>query len=351
MAATITDVAKLAGVSHQTVSRVLNDGVNVRPATRERVERAISELRYRPSAAARALATRKTRTIGLIMTGGPLFGPSSTMLAFDESARLAGYHVSIATMSTIDRQSMIDAVDFLLAQEVEALVLVVADEVVFDAIAGLDISVPLVTAESSHRSGFHSVAIDQYSGARAATAHLLDLGHDRVVHVAGPRWSVDAAERERGWRDEMVSRALPTRSPIVGDWSPASGFAIGQELVATDALAAGGRPSAIFCANDQMTVGLIRALSDAGVQIPRDVSIVGFDDIPESRFLRPALTTVRQDFTDLGSRLMAAVLAALEGDQAPPPSDSATRLIVRGSTAAPRRADARTPLSNRESRS
>ncbi|WP_165067817.1 LacI family DNA-binding transcriptional regulator [Marisediminicola senii] len=332
MAANISDVAKLAGVSHQTVSRVLNDGDKVRASTRGRVEAAIRELNYRPSAAARALASRRSRVLGLLMTGGPLYGPGSTMLAFNDAARLAGYQVSIATMSTIDRESMVGAIDSLLAQDVEALVLVVADEVVFEAIAGLRISVPLVAAESSHRAGFHSVAIAQYAGARAATRHLIELGHTRVLHVAGPRWSLDATERERGWRDELAAAGLPAHDPVAGDWSPASGYAIGRELVASGSVKAGGGPTAIFAANDQMGVGIIGALASAGIDVPGDVSIVGFDDIPEAAFLRPALTTVRQDFALLGSKLMAAVLAALRGESAPHETDAEATLIVRAST-------------------
>jgi DNA-binding LacI/PurR family transcriptional regulator len=338
--ANITDVAKLAGVSHQTVSRVLND-ISVRPATRARVDAAIRELNYRPSSAARALVTRKSNAIGLIATGAPLYGPSSTMLAFNEAARAAGYQVTIASMTSVDREAMVSTVEVLLGQRVEALVLIVADVAAFDAIAGLDIDVPLVTAESSGREGFLSVSIDQFAGARLAVRHLVGLGHRSILHVKGPDWSVDAAERERGWRVELESSGLPVAPPLEGTWLAASGYAIGTELTRTGAVGGAGA-TAIFSANDQMAIGLLHALSDAGLRVPGDVSVVGFDDIPESEHFSPPLTTVRQDFADLGARMMETLLQVLDGRPPLEPVHTTPELVVRSSTGAP------IPLPNRE---
>lgn len=338
--ANITDVAKLAGVSHQTVSRVLNDA-SVRPATRARVDAAIRELNYRPNPAARALVTRKSNAIGLIATGAPLYGPSSTMLAFNEAARAAGYQVIIASMTSVDRESMVSAVEVLLGQRVEALVLIVADVAAFDAIAGLETEVPLLTAESSGRDGFVSVSIDQYAGARLAVRHLVALGHRAILHVRGPDWSVDAAERERGWRAELEASGLPVAPPLVGTWLADSGYSIGTELIRTGAVGA-PRATAVFSANDQMAIGLLHALADAGMRVPGDVSIVGFDDIPESAHYSPPLTTVRQDFADLGARMMEALVQVLDGRPAREPVHATPELIVRASTAPP------LPLPNRE---
>ncbi|MCU1639442.1 MAG: LacI family DNA-binding transcriptional regulator [Microbacteriaceae bacterium] len=333
--ANITDVAKLAGVSHQTVSRVLNDEGTVRPATRARVDAAIRELNYRPSAAARALVTRKTRMVGLITTGAPLYGPASTTLAFNEAARAAGYRVSIASMASADRAAMVSAVDVLLGQDVEALVLIVSDYAVFDALSGLDVTVPLVAAESSGRAGFHSVSIDQYSGARTAVRHLIDLGHREILHIAGPTGSVDAAERERGWRDELELAKLPVQRPFVGTWFPESGYTIGTDLIRRRALGASAA-TAIFSGNDQMALGVLHALTDAGLAAPDDVSIVGFDDIPEAAHFPPPLSTVRQDFTDLGARMMETLLSVLDGRPAVAAEHKAPELVVRASTAPPR---------------
>jgi len=328
--ANITDVAKLAGVSHQTVSRVLNDAA-VRPATRARVDAAIRELNYRPSSAARALVTRKSNAIGLIATGAPLYGPSSTMLAFNEAARSAGYQVTIASMTSVDRAAMVSTVEVLLGQRVEALVLIVADVAAFDAIEGLEIEVPLVTAESSGREGFLSVSIDQFAGARLAVRHLVELGHRKILHVRGPVWSVDAAERERGWRTELEDSGLPVALPLVGSWLADSGYAIGTELTRTGAVGARAA-TAVFSANDQMAIGLLHALADAGLRVPRDVSVVGFDDIPESVHYSPPLTTVRQDFADLGARMMETLLQVLDGRPPLEPVHATPELIVRAST-------------------
>jgi len=324
--ANIFDVARLAGVSHQTVSRVVNNLPNVRPATRQRVEDAIKQLRYRPSTAARSLVTRRSRTIGLITTGNPDYGPSSTLLGFNEAARQARYLVSISSMLETDAGSMRQAVDQLLSQNVEAIVLIAAHRGALEAIQGIDLGVPLVAVESSGRVGFHSVSIDQFRGAQAATQHLVDLGHRSILHIAGPADSMDATERVRGWRAALSENGLVALEPLIGDWSPASGFRIGQQLATANNF------TAIFAANDQMALGAIHALANAGVRVPHDVSIVGFDDIPEAEHFSPPLTTIRQDFAELGRTVMSTLLelildGSLEEAKHPEPT-----LVVREST-------------------
>jgi DNA-binding LacI/PurR family transcriptional regulator len=329
-AANIFDVARLAGVSHQTVSRVLNDLPNVRPATRLRVEDAIKQLRYRPSTAARSLVTRRSRTIGLITTGSPDYGPSSTLLGFTEAAREARYLVSISSMLQTDAASMRSAVDQLLAQNVEAIVLIAAHRGALEAIRGIELGVPLVAVESSGRLGFHSVSIDQYQGAVVATTHLIELGHRSILHLAGPEDSMDATERVRGWRAALSAHGLVAREPAVGDWSPGSGYRLGQALAAEYAVEGF---TALFAANDQMALGAMHALSQHGIRVPNDVSVVGFDDIPEAEHFTPPLTTIRQDFAELGRTVMSTLLELLlDGtlEQAPHPAPT---LVVRESTA------------------
>lgn len=343
--ATIFDVARLAGVSHQTVSRVLNDLPNVRPATRQRVEQAITQLRYTPSQAARSLVTRRSRTIGLITTGGPDYGPSSTALGFNEAARDARYAVSMASMLESDPASLRQAVDLLLRQNVEAIVLIAAHRGALDAVRGIELGVPLVAVESTHRDGFHRVSIDQYQGARILVDHLVGLGHRRIAHLAGPADSVDALERVRGWRDALSEHGLVAREPLVGDWTPASGFRLGRELVADlgvgddDDGRSGGRVgglfTAVFAANDQMALGVIHALSERGLRVPDDVSVVGFDDIPEAEHFAPPLTTMRQDFPELGRTIMSTLLEVLSDADSVGVVRSVPQLIVRESTAAP----------------
>ena len=327
--ANIFDVARLAGVSHQTVSRVVNDLPNVRPATRQRVEDAIKQLRYRPSTAARSLVTRRSRTIGLITTGNPDYGPSSILLGFNEAARQARYLVSISSMLETDAASMRQAVELLLSQNVEAIVLIAAHRGALEAIQGIDLGVPLVAVESSGRVGFHSVSIDQFTGAHLATSHLIELGHREILHLAGPEDSMDATERVRGWRSALSEHGLVAREPLLGDWSPASGFRLGLELAKAESF------TAIFSANDQMALGLIHALAQSGIRVPQDVSIVGFDDIPEAEHFSPPLTTIRQDFAELGRTVMSTLLELiLDGslEESPHP---VPHLIVRESAGPP----------------
>ncbi len=336
--ATIFDVARLAGVSHQTVSRVLNDLPNVRPATRLRVEQAISQLRYTPSQAARSLVTRRSRTIGLITTGGPDYGPSSTALGFNEAARDARYAVSMASMLESDPASLRQAVELLLRQNVEAIVLIAAHREALDAVRGIDLGVPLVAVESSRHDGFHSVSIDQYQGARILVDHLVGLGHRRIAHLAGPADSVDALERVRGWRDALSQHGLVAREPLLGDWTPASGFRLGRELVASRGAGdgptgAGSSFTAVFAANDQMALGVIHALTERGLRVPDDVSVVGFDDIPEAEHFAPPLTTMRQDFPELGRTIMSTLLEVLTEADSVGTVRSVPRLVVRASTA------------------
>ena len=321
------DVARLAGVSHQTVSRVLNNEDTVRPQTRARVEEAIRELRYRPSSVARALATRKSRTLGLVSTGNPLYGPASIALAFNGAAREAGYQVITASMAEADREEILQAVDVLLRQQVEAIVLIASDCSSIEAVDGLELDIPLVTADSSGHGSFPSVSINQFSGAELATSYLADLGHRNILHLAGPKRSLDARERVRGWRSEMERRGLAVRDPQHGDWTADSGRAIGERLWQE------GDFTAVFVANDQMALGLLHALGDHSIAVPSAVSIVGFDDIPEAAHFSPPLTTIRQDFTELGQRMMVTVSAVLDGRVVTDPLKTMPHLVERGSAA------------------
>lgn len=327
-AANIFDVARLAGVSHQTVSRVINGLPNVRPTTKERVEKAMKQLRYSPSPAARALVTRRTRTIGLVTSGSVDFGPSSIAVHFNRAAREARY--SVDTVSTGDHDPDLArlAVEGLLRQRVDALVMVINDAGVLEMARGIDAGVPLVLAASTERRTPQMVSIDQYRGARAAVRHLAELGHQRIVHLAGPEHSTDAIERVRGWRDELAERRLEAIDPRHGDWSAESGYVLGSELDIEPG-------TAVFVGNDQMAIGLMSALRRRGLEVPADVSIVGFDDVPEAAYLYPPLTTIRQDFMTLGQMLMQNVLVALdEGQGEASNTPLPTQLIVRDSTRA-----------------
>lgn len=325
-AANIFDVARLAGVSHQTVSRVLNGQPNVRPATRARVEHAIAQLRYSPSPAARSLVSRRTRTFGLIAPAVTDHGPTRIGMHFSMAARAARYSVDTVTTVDDDAGAVRAAIEGLLRQRVDAIVLIVMDISVLEMVRTLDLSIPVVAAASSARRSPLLVQIDQYRGARSAVRHLAELGHTRIAHIAGPARAADAVERIRGWRDELAERGLPVVDLTYGDWSAGGGYQIGREMDLEPGMA-------IFASNDLTALGLMSALRERSLSVPDDISIVGFDDIPEAAFLYPPLTTVRQDFGALGELMLQKVLVALEEGQSETiDTPLPTRLVVREST-------------------
>ncbi|QTE31625.1 LacI family DNA-binding transcriptional regulator [Pengzhenrongella sicca] len=323
----MSDVARIAGVSHQTVSRVLNDHPSVRPQTRERVLEAIAELGYRRNSAARALVTRRTGTIGIICIGLPYFGPTSTLIAVEEAARHAGYFVSVATLAEIDAAHVSRAVEHFLSQAVEGIIVIAPQDDVRDALVPFAAQVPLVmiAAEPSPGFAYQTMSVDQELGARLATRHLLDLGHRDIVHLAGPLGWVDARARVAGWHAELAAAGIDSGDPIAGDWSPDRGYEVGRQL------AREGVPDAVFATNDQVALGLLRAFAEGGVAVPRDVSVVGFDDMLESAHFLPPLTTIRQGFEELGGRCITMLIAAIGGAELDP-TPIPPRLIVRAST-------------------
>jgi DNA-binding LacI/PurR family transcriptional regulator len=322
----MSDVAQLAKVSMQTVSRVINNKGQVSAETRATVLTAIGELGYRPNASAQALASRKSKTIGLISTGVAAHSVSKRLLAFNEAARVSGYEVSIVSIEDGHREELSSAFEILGQQNVAGVILIAADSDVLEALDSVELDVPLVAAESSGWPGLRTVSVDQFLGARMATRHLINLGHREIRHLTGPSHSLDAQQRMRGWLTEMQEAGLETREPLVGDWRPDSGYSVGLQLAENLDF------TAVFSANDQMAVGLLHAFSEQGVRVPEDVSVVGFDDIPESAHLIPPLTTVRQDFDDLGRRIMATLIAAIEGNDVTEPVFTEPELIVRGSS-------------------
>ena len=328
-AANIFDVARLAGVSHQTVSRVINDLPNVRPSTRARVEQAIAQLHYSPSPAARALVTKRTRTIGLVTPGISDYGPTSIAMHFNFAARAARYSVESVSAPPDDPKAIRSVVDALLRQRVDAMVLVVVDVEVLELVRSLDLSIPVVVSASTARRSPAIVSIDQYRGARSAVRHLAELGHTRILHLAGPRNAPDATERIRGWRDELAEHRLEIVPPAFGDWSAESGYRLGSTLDLEPG-------DAVFSGNDQMSIGLFSALRERRLRVPEDISVVGFDDVPEAGYLFPPLTTIRQEFAALGELIMQKVLIAVE-ESSPPTEDTPlpTHLIVRQSTRPP----------------
>jgi DNA-binding LacI/PurR family transcriptional regulator len=326
----MADVARLAGVSHQTVSRVVNGQGNLRPETRERVLDAIRQLGYRPNTAARALVTRRSATIGVVGSKSGFWGPSTVHRTVQAAGRGAGYFVSSVNLQSLTRAEFVDAIEHLRDQHVEGIVLIAAtDEAVEAARAQEDLGTPVVVVEGDAGRTPWTVGVDQVAGAVLATRHLIDLGHTCIAHLAGPQSWTEARARLEGWREAMGAAGLPAAGPLLGDWSARSGYELGRDLARrTDV-------TAVFCANDQMALGLLRALHEAGRRVPDDISVVGFDDIPESAYLIPPLTTVQQDFTAVGQRAIEILQAAISGTPAPDRLIGPT-LVVRSSTQAPR---------------
>jgi DNA-binding LacI/PurR family transcriptional regulator len=324
----MTDVAKLAGVSHQTVSRVLNGSPQVRAETRERVLLAMQELDYHPNSAARALVTGRSRTLGVVSFDTTLFGPASTLYAIERAAHDAGYFITIVSLEALDRASVLSAVERLRMQGVDGVLVIAPLEGSRDALVALPRDAPLVVVEAGPADTLPVVAVDQIAGSSLATQHLLDLGHPTVVHIAGRPDFLEAAQRIDGWRATLEAAGADVPPVLVGDWSARTGYELGRRLVRE------GGVTAIFVANDQMALGVLRALHEAGIEIPRQVSVVGFDDIPEAQYYTPPLTTIRQDFAEIGRRSLRLMLDMVETGAAPAaPALVMPELVLRSSTA------------------
>jgi DNA-binding LacI/PurR family transcriptional regulator len=325
----IRDVARIAGVSHQTVSRVLNDHPSVRPDTRERVFEVMQELQYRPNRAARALVTSRSQTIGILSASSTQYGPAAGIAAIEAAARERGYWVSTANIDAADPESIGAGLAHLVAQSVEGLVVIAPQVRVFRVLAAFEIDVPYVTLQSTGLGEEHALSVDQMAGARLATRHLIDLGHRSIYHLAGPQDWIEAEARMRGFLEEMGAQDIPTTAPILGDWTAEFGYFAGRELLRVRDF------TAIFSSNDQMALGLIHAIRAEGLDVPRDVSVVGFDDIPEAAHFWPPLTTVRQDFAELGRRCVDLLLGPSDGSPPDPRHTIMPELVVRASVAAP----------------
>jgi DNA-binding LacI/PurR family transcriptional regulator len=345
--ASIRDVARLAGVSHQTVSRVLNGHPSVREDTKTRVLVAMGELRFRPSRAARMLSTRRSETIGVLAAAvGSHYGPASSVSAVEDAARERGFYATVAHLASVSPDAITAAVEELLGQDVEGIVIVAPRTAVLSHLASLPLNVPIVAAQGERRDagGVPVVSVDQQAGVRMIMGYLISRGHSRILHLAGPPDWNDAQSRLRAYESEMRSSGLRALPPVFGDWTADSGYLVGRELLERgDGLVF----SAVFSSNDQMALGLIHAYREAGLDVPRDISVAGFDDIPESAHFWPPLTTVRQDFAQLGRRCVDMLVDAIHRSARPAGADmpgagempSAVvppQLVIRDSVAPPR---------------
>ncbi len=327
----MADVAREAGVSGQTVSRVANGHSNVDDDTRARVVSAMQLLGYRPNSAARALRSGRFRSIGVIMFTLSTVGNMRTLEGIAVAAAAAGYSINLIPVSQKTQDEVAVAFARLSEQAVDGVIIVIEAHLINEAGFELPSGLPVVVVDSTARDRFPVVDTDQGQGARLATEHLLELGHRTVWHISGPEESYSAERRRDAWAATLREHGALVPDALMGDWSTESGYEVGLELARNPEV------TAIFAANDQMALGVLRAMHELGRAVPDDVSVVGFDDMEESSSFWPPLTTVHQFFGTVGSRSVEALLEQVEGDTVPKDLTVGTELVVRHSTAAPRR--------------
>lgn len=325
----MADVARRAGVSGQTVSRVANGRDNVDPLTRDRVIAAMRELGYRPNSAARALRSGRFRSIGVIMFSLSSYGNMRTLDAIASEAAGAGYSLALIPLDSATQSDVSGAFDRLSEHAVDGVIILIETHELDEAEIALPTGLPVVVVDSSARYSYPVVDTDQAQGATLATEHLLDLGHETVWHISGPRESYAAERRRTAWMAVLQERGAPVPEVLVGDWTAESGHELGRRL------AENREATAVFVANDHMALGVMRAFHERGRTVPADLSIVGFDDVPEAANFWPPLTTIRQRFDRVGESAMRALIAEIEGQSPSGRELVPTSLVIRSSTAVP----------------
>jgi DNA-binding LacI/PurR family transcriptional regulator len=327
-----TDVARLAGVSQKTVSRVMNDEAHVKEDVRLRVLAAARELGYRRNSLARALNSGRSNRIGVVSLGSALFGPSSMLVAIERAARSTGFSLSVVHTFEGDPGGVSGAIESVLDQGLEGIVLLCEPD---EGTAPITLDVPALTFERFPGLSAPSVITAGVRGdlaAYAATRYLISVGHTQIRHLAGPRRFWSARDRRAGWARAMEEAALPMAQPIQGDWSPSSGYNAGHKLALDHDM------TAVFSANDDMAIGLIRALAEQGRLVPQDVSVIGFDDIPSAAYLNPPLSTLAQEFDSIAVRGLRKLIARITDPDEPDAGYAdelhPVRLVIRESTAA-----------------
>jgi len=312
---TIKDVAQAAGVSTQTVSRVVNKFSYVSEETRQRVEEVVEQLGYRPSTLARSLIQQRSYTLGVVTFGLKYIGPSRTLNGVADKADELGYMLLMKELDNFDINSIDDVIDSLLARQVDGIIWVAPE--IGNNHSWLDerlekIPVPVLFLAMEPREGISSVATDNYQGAVMAVQHLLDCGRTKIGHISGPLSWWEADERKRGWRDTLIKAGLDASDQHCkeGNWSSASG-----EQAFIQLLEVFPNLDAVFVANDQMALGVLREAHRKGIRIPEQLAIIGFDNLPESAYFYPSLTTISQDLQMLGEQSVQYVVEMIQARQ------------------------------------
>ena len=327
--ATLDDVAARCHVSYQTVSRVVNHSPLVAEKTRARVLKAIAELHYRPNLAARRLATRRSNLIGMIGSHMTYYGPAQVMVSIEETAKRNGYNLVFSGVENPNEAELLAAIDDLCEQQVDGLVIGVRFDRWISAVQNHCQGVPFVTVGNRIDKEIPAVVMDQFYGVRLATGHLLQLGHQRIACITGPMDWPAAKERYRAWLSTIRKAGSEPGAHLEGDWSTESGYQAAIKLLAS------GSPTftAILACNDHMALGALRALHANKIQVPRQISIAGYDDLPESRFFEPPLTTVHHDFVAEGESCVKTLLRMINREPIDTPLQILRpQLVVREST-------------------
>lgn len=330
----IRDVARIAGVSHQTVSRVINRHPKVSTTTRERVQQVIDELGFRPNASARALANGDTQAVTVLMSDTTRYGYLATLTGIEEAARASSFSVGIVVIESGSSSHVRAAIENAIDTG-GALVVVAFDKVGQLALREVPDRIPMAAAVESPASAPPAGApwrwIDDEAAARDATRYLLELGHRMVHYVALPS-TTRSSRRTAGWRSALRRAGLEPPEPVQACWGARSGYEAGLALSQDRSV------SAILCGNDELALGVLSALHQQRRKVPAEVSVAGFDDEPQSAYYTPALTTTNLDFVALGRACFAAVTQRLGGERVSPHPVGTPELVVRKSTGAPRRA-------------
>lgn len=324
--ANIYDVATKAEVSHQTVSRVLNNHPSVKPATREKVEAAIAELKYRPNQAARQLVTSRSQMIGILIAGTELYGPWAILNAMEREARIEGYSVISISVLPESPESWREGIEQLRNLDIDGVITIALSKQIIKEVEKSLASATIVIVDAEPSKKFDAVNIENFVGGKIATEHLISLGHKKIAHVTGPSDGYEGQQRRDGYEDAMRSAKLSV-DVIEGDWSIETGYEAGKSIANRKEI-----PTAIFASNDHLALGLIKALGEEKLRVPQDVSIVGFDNIPEAAYLTPALTTVHQNFDELGKLAINRMLIQLKDPTTHEALTIPPQLIVREST-------------------
>ncbi len=305
----IIDVARAAGVSHQTVSRVINNKPNVKESTRLKVESVMEDIGFRPNSAARALVTGQSSIVGVLSHDTTLFGPASVLHAVQSAAREIGYAVTLISLKSIYPVAVIAGLEEFANLGAEGVVIIAPQSAEYEVLRKIPGNLPAVIIEGEEVTSISSVEVDQLQGAVLATQHLIELGHKNIAHISGPSEWFAAQRRKAGWQQALHQAKLKAEICLEGDWSPKSGYLATKEILKDKSV------TAIFSANDDMALGAYRAINELGFSIPDRISLVGFDDVPASAFLSPGLTSIRQDFDQVGHVALGLLMKMIRGER------------------------------------